>query len=118
MKIEIVKFDNQGRGIGYIDDKIIFVPKTVPGDIITTEVLVEKKNYLEGKVLEIIKPSKLRKKAICPYFDKCGGCDLMHISLSESLEYKINAKLPILDSPADNNRLKELTAIRQEIYII
>ena len=108
MKIEIVKFDNQGRGIGYIDDKIIFVPKTVPGDIITTEVLVEKKNYLEGKVLEIIKPSKLRKKAICPYFDKCGGCDLMHISLSESLEYKINKVNEILKK---NNVSYEVTDI-------
>ena len=34
------------------------------------------------------------------------------------LEYKINTYLPILDSPSDNNRLKELTSIRQEIYII
>ena len=35
-----------------------------------------------------------------------------------SLEYKINTSLPILDSPPENNRLKELTSIRQEIYVI
>ena len=35
-----------------------------------------------------------------------------------SLEYKINTSLPILDSPSENNRLKELTSIRQEIYVI
>lgn len=40
------------------------------------------------------------------------------LSSNHSLEYKINTKLPILDSPSDNNRLKELTSIRQEIYII
>lgn len=40
------------------------------------------------------------------------------LSSTHSLEYKINTRLPILDSPSDNNRLKELTAIRQEIYII
>ena len=33
-------------------------------------------------------------------------------------EYKINTKLPILDSPSKNNRLKELISLRQEIYII
>ena len=33
-------------------------------------------------------------------------------------EYKINTSLPILDSPSENNRLKELTSIRQEIYVI
>ena len=40
------------------------------------------------------------------------------LSSNHSKEYKINTKLPILDSPAENNRLKELTSIRQEIYII
>lgn len=40
------------------------------------------------------------------------------LSSNHSLEYKINTKLPVLDTPEQNNRLKELTAIRQEIYII
>lgn len=40
------------------------------------------------------------------------------LSSNRSLEYKINTKLPILDSAKDNNKLKELTSIRQEIYII
>lgn len=39
-------------------------------------------------------------------------------SSNHSLEYKINTNLPILDNASENNRLKELTAIRQEIYII
>lgn len=40
------------------------------------------------------------------------------LSSNHSLEYKIDTSLPIFDSPAENNRLKELTSIRQEIYII
>lgn len=40
------------------------------------------------------------------------------LSSNHSLEYKINTNLPILDNASENNRLKELTAIRQEIYII
>ena len=40
------------------------------------------------------------------------------LSSNHSLEYKINTSLPILDSPSENNRLKELTSIRQEIYVI
>lgn len=41
-----------------------------------------------------------------------------NLSSNHSLEYKIDTKLPILDSPSENNRLKELTSLRQEIYII
>ena len=40
------------------------------------------------------------------------------LSSTHSLEYKIDTKFPILDSASENNRLKELTSIRQEIYII
>jgi len=96
MKVEVIKFDNSGRGIGYLNDKIIFIPKTVPGDIVDVEIVLEKKNYLEGRLVEVITPSKLRQKSICPYFNECGGCDLMHISLSESLEYKLNKVNDIL----------------------
>ena len=40
------------------------------------------------------------------------------LTSNHSAEYKINTNLPILDNSSENNRLKELTSIRQEIYII
>jgi len=48
-------------------------------------------------------------------------CDIKYdqkLSSNHSLEYKINTNLPVLDNASDNNRLKEITNIRQEIYII
>ena len=96
MEIEVVKFDNLGRGIGYIDNKIIFIPKTVPGDIVRVKIIKNKKNFLIGELTKLIKPSKLRVKPICPLFNTCGGCDLMHISLSEALDYKLNKVNDIL----------------------
>ena len=40
------------------------------------------------------------------------------LTSNHSLEYKINTNLPILDTAKENNRLKELISIRQEIYVI
>lgn len=40
------------------------------------------------------------------------------LTSNHQLEYKINTKLPIFDSPSENNKLKELINIRQEIYVI
>ena len=40
------------------------------------------------------------------------------LTSTHSLEYKINTNLPIFDSPIENNKLKELTSIRQEVYVI
>lgn len=41
-----------------------------------------------------------------------------NLSSNHRLEYKINTALPVLDTPKENNKLKELTSIRQEVYII
>lgn len=90
MNVEIVKFDNTGRGIGYINEKIIFIPKSVPGDIVNIEITLDKKNFYEGKIVEVIKPSRMRIQPKCPCFNQCGGCDLMNISVSENLDYKLN----------------------------
>ncbi|MBE6156502.1 MAG: class I SAM-dependent RNA methyltransferase [Firmicutes bacterium] len=108
MRVEIVKFDNQGRGIGYLNDKIIFIPKTVPGDIINVSITLEKKNHMEGRLLEIITPSKLRQKPVCPYFEICGGCDLMHISISEALDYKLNKVNDILKKNKIDYQVSEI----------
>ncbi len=108
MEIEVLKFDNLGRGIGYYNDKIIFIPKSVPGDILLVEKTVEKKNYLEGKIVKIIKPSKLRVKPLCPYFSLCGGCDLMHISLSNTLEYKLKKVTDIFKHNHINEKIENI----------
>lgn len=108
MKIEIVKFDNLGRGIGYINDKIVFVPKTVPGDIVNINIIKDKKTYCEGRLVEIITPSKMRISAPCPYFDKCGGCDLQNISTSDNLDYKLNKVNDMLKKEGINFEVKEI----------
>ena len=40
------------------------------------------------------------------------------LSSNHSLEYKINTSSPIFDSHECNSKFKELTSIRQEIYVI
>ena len=40
------------------------------------------------------------------------------LSFNHSLKYKINTSRPIFDSNSQNNKFKELTSLRKEIYII
>lgn len=108
MNVEIVKFDNFGNGIGYLNDKIIFVPKTIPGDVVEVKIIKEKKKFIEGELLNIITPSKIRMKPVCPYFDKCGGCDLMNISISEALDYKLNKVNDLLNKAKINYSVNEI----------
>ena len=89
MNVKIEKMDDFGRGIAYIDDKVVFVPKTIVDDIVDIKIMIEKKKYSIAKVNEIINPSKLRIPFKCPYFDICGGCSLQNVEYRIELEYKL-----------------------------
>lgn len=88
--IDIIKLDDEGRGIGYIDNKIIFVPNALPNEIIDLKIIKETTKYFVGEVIKYIKKSDRRIVVKCPYYNFCGGCNLQHISYNDSLEYKID----------------------------
>ncbi len=87
-KVSITSLDHQGRGIGRINGKIIFIPNTLPDEIVEIEITKEKKKFMEGKVINFIKKSDHRIENLCPYYPKCGGCQLLHMPYSEQLNYK------------------------------
>lgn len=53
-KIEIKKLDNEGRGIGYLDNKIVFVNNALPNEIVEAEITKNKKKYSEAITKEVI----------------------------------------------------------------
>ncbi len=63
-----------GNGVGRYEGKAVFVPMTAPGDIVKFNAAKEKKNYVEGDLVEIIDPSPIRREPPCPVFGQCGGC--------------------------------------------
>lgn len=77
-----------GEGIGRIDGFALFVERALPGERVRVKVLKVCKNYAYAKLLEVLSPSPARVAPPCPYFGRCGGCDLQHLSYSEQLEYK------------------------------
>lgn len=90
MKVEILRFDDFGRGICYVNDKVTFVPFSIPGDVLEIEITKEKKNYNEGKIVKMIKPSKNRIVPPCQYFGICGGCAYQMLDYEKSILEKQN----------------------------
>lgn len=87
-EVKIEKFDNQGRGICYIDSKITFVPNTLPGEIVNIKITKESKKYNEAIVTEYITTSPKRVESPCKYFGICGGCELLHSNYEDTLKFK------------------------------
>lgn len=101
MEVYIEKLDHQGRGIAHIDGKIVFVECALPDEVVEIEILKEKKNYSEAKISKLIKKSKYRVDSVCPYFEICGGCDLIHLDYNEQLKYKENKVKEIIKKYGD-----------------
>ena len=89
-KVTIEKLDHFGRGIGKIDGKVIFIPNALPNENVLYEIEKEAKKYLVGKNIEIINKSENRVEPECPYFEKCGGCSLQHLSYEDTKKFKID----------------------------
>lgn len=88
MIVKIDKLSHDLRGITKIDNKITFIPKTLPEEVVNIRITKQKKKFNEGSLTTIIEESKDRVKYICPYYDICGGCDTGHILYSKSIMYK------------------------------
>lgn len=93
---EIVSMAFGGKGILRHENQVIFVPYTAPGDRITCSIVRQAKSYAEAKLLTVLKPSSQRVVPACPYFGKCGGCQLQHIDYSAQLSYKYQSVVDAL----------------------
>jgi len=89
-RVKITGFNHQGEGICRVNGKITFVKNTIPGEEIIVIIPKEKAKYNDGNLIKIIDSSERRANPACPYYGKCGGCNLMHLSYEDQLNFKEN----------------------------
>ncbi|MDD6484865.1 MAG: 23S rRNA (uracil(1939)-C(5))-methyltransferase RlmD, partial [Clostridiales bacterium] len=67
-----------------------FVGGAVPGDVVSAQITKINKTYGFAKIKRIITPSERRTVPKCAFFEKCGGCSIMHADYELQLEIKKN----------------------------
>lgn len=86
--VEIVDAGAEGMSVAKPDDKVVFIPFGVPGDIVDIEVFKKKKNCFEGRIKNIKTRSEKRVEPVCEHFGLCGGCKWQQMDYSWQLRYK------------------------------
>jgi 23S rRNA (uracil1939-C5)-methyltransferase len=86
LKIEDIAFG--GKGVGRLQGKAIFVPYVIEGEIVSAEIVREKKQFAEADLVEVKERSPDRVEPQCPYFGRCGGCAYQHVSYEHQLAIK------------------------------
>ena len=88
MEVKIIDLDHKGNGIARVNNKILFIPKCIVGDLVDVNVTKQHKKYDEGRISSYISSSVDRIDSICPYYEVCGGCNISNLNYSKQLEYK------------------------------
>lgn len=96
MTYKIDRLDDFGRGITSVDGKVCFVSNALVDEEIELAIENNKNKFYEGKTLKILKKSKNRVVTKCPYFDSCGGCNIMHMNYDLQLDFKKQKVLGII----------------------
>ena len=86
--LEITTLAAEGKAMGRWNDVVVFVPMTVPGDVVDVQVRVKRRRYMEGFVVRYQKRSALRVEPFCEHFGVCGGCKWQNLPYEEQLALK------------------------------
>ena len=86
--LEITDLTEEGQGVGKKDGLVFFVKDSVMGDLVEARILKVKKNYAYAKVEKLLEASPYRIAPLCPVAEKCGGCQLQHLSYEKELAWK------------------------------
>ena len=69
MKVKVIDLDHKGNGIAKIDNKVVFIPKAIVGDIVDIDIVKSHKKYDEARVINILEESVDRIESLCPYYN-------------------------------------------------
>ena len=75
IELRIKRLGAQGDGVAETPAGVVFVPRTLPGELVLAEVSGDR-----GRMLELLESSADRATPVCPHFGTCGGCAVQHVS--------------------------------------
>ena len=113
MKLKIEKAVYGGAGLthqtnGADKGKAMFVPFTLPGEIVEARILEQKNALGEAELIQILRASDERIQPRCAHFGSCGGCNYQHADYSAQLEIKTS----ILKESLERAGLQSIPAIK------
>lgn len=86
-RVRCKRLDAEGRGIVSFNGREFAVKGLLPGELATIE-LVYRAKETGARLCKVLEPSKERTEPACPVFERCGGCQLLHMSEKAQAEFK------------------------------
>lgn len=82
-------YSSDGAAVSRLSDgRVIFVKGALRGERCEVQLLKSGKSAAWGRVSNVLDASPARQESDCPYYPKCGGCQLRHLTYEEELHFK------------------------------
>ena len=88
VRVTIEALAHDGRGIAHVEGKVVFIDEALPGEELEFVYTDSRRDYAEGKVVELITKSDVRAEAKCPHYGVCGGCSFQHVKDEAQISIK------------------------------
>lgn len=88
VRATINSLTHDGRGVAHIDGKAVFIDAALPGEEVEFLYTDSRRDYAEGKVINVLTASEHRVEPACPHFDVCGGCSFQHVDSEMQITIK------------------------------
>lgn len=115
----IEDISSEGMGIARVNDKVVFVEKCIPGDIVKARTFQRRKSFEKARLLELIEPSSTRIQPFCPHFEACGGCKWQYLPYEQQIAFKekiVSDAFARLGKVEIGERLPILPALETEYF--
>ncbi len=87
-RLVITDIAAEGKALGKVNNQVVFVHSTIPGDIVDVQVTKKRSSYYEGYPVHFHYYSDMRVDPFCEHFGVCGGCKWQALPYKEQLFYK------------------------------
>ena len=88
IRLEITDLVSDGRGLGRLDGRAVFVDQALPGQLVEAELCRTRPNMFEARHLATLRPSPDERPAPCPHAAACGGCPWQSLVGEAQLRWK------------------------------
>jgi len=96
VEVSIDNLSHEGRGVGRINGKTVFVFGALPGERVHARILRKRGRFDEAEVVEVLQASGDRIVPRCAYFGVCGGCSMQHVGEAYQLRHKQGVLIELL----------------------
>ncbi|HXF04419.1 MAG TPA: class I SAM-dependent RNA methyltransferase [Blastocatellia bacterium] len=89
IEVEVEKVVYGGDGLARHGGRVLLIRGAAPGDRLRVKIIAEKADYARAEITEIVVASPERRPPPCPYYGRCGGCQLQHLRYEAQLRAKV-----------------------------